>query len=194
MNTQETDKQETAPEAPPTALTLPTGGTPWADAIDRAENRAYAGTPGALYVTGFLSAECEADASWLMEAVNSGDVIACPRCHFLHLPALPFPLENQAARLRGEDQADAPGRDACDVCAYVPNAATLPFDYDNMSKALAAAPAFLQDERDKRAEVLYALWMGRSNGSDALIWAAMAWAVTSAVEGAKAPETAAPMA
>ncbi len=136
------------------------------------ETRATPGmTPGWQYINTYLLdiVDSNADAGWIAESIDDGTLIVCPRCHFLHLPHLPFPLS-----FRTEDQAPV---DACDVCAaLLPMCDPINWGQD-WEKALASANHDLTDERSVQAITLYQLWIGATNGADALRVASIAEAL-----------------
>ncbi len=144
-----------------------------------AGNAAYDGTPGLAYVreyldpSGPLGGPTPGDVCWIADSLNSGQIVACPRCHFLHLPARPFPLDPVTARHIG-DGKNPPPVDACDVCVQLPEAARLPVFPQDTGAALDAAPSDLITERAARADVLFRLFMSGTDAADALVWAKMA--------------------
>ncbi len=135
---------------------------------------AHAGTPGEAYLAEFLPGVTDYyDADWLMESINSGALLVCPRCHFLRLQNRPFPLETVILRRIESGQMPAPADD-CDVCLYLPASCELPVVPVDISRALAGAAEDLVEQRKTRAMALHALWEGTVNAADALLWARMA--------------------
>ncbi len=128
-----------------------------------AGNAAYAGKPGQLYIAEFTPQLDWADAGWLAERIDAGEIVACPRCHFLNLPARPYSLDT----LKGWPDP----LDACMVCAYAYGVDDLYFYLE--SKALDAAAGDLAAARVRRAETLYDLWMGPSLAADTWVMAEM---------------------
>jgi len=120
----------------------------------------YAGTPGRAYADLHLSEVEAGDGSWIIEGINSGALLVCPRCAFLHLPAFPLPL--------GLVRGPAP-LDACDVCAHAYSATDLPWQFD-AAQMLNARQEIVQARVD-RAQLFYDLWMGASLAADTWVLA-----------------------
>jgi len=121
------------------------------------------------------------DNEWIAQNSDKGFFLACPRCHFLHLPTVPFPLRPF------EIERSGPPVDACDVCASLPLACG-PSDWGGgWEQALPHAGDDLADERTMRAITLYRLWMGATNGADALRVAAIAEGLRGLVERSRTP-------
>ena len=135
---------------------------------NKTEQSARANSPGCRYVTDYLVQERggDCDTRWIADCINDGRLVACPRCHFLHLPAVPFPPSRKAQEM-------APPVDACDVCAAVP-AMCDPINWGaDWEQALPHSGHGLADERTMRAITLYRLWIGATDGADALRVAAI---------------------
>lgn len=148
-------------------------------AVERmAESSAYAGKPGQRYIAAFLL-DWDGDIHWLAEAIDAGKIVACPRCHFLHLPVF-----TALTHLRASDPAPV---GACDVCAHVPEAARLQMQPEDLAAALAAAPSLLEEARQARATLFFDLWMGAVDGADTWLLAQMQQARAEVVALAQQP-------
>lgn len=112
----------------------------------------FAGTPGAAYVDKQLAEMQGADKEWIADSINTGALLVCPRCEFLHLPSPPLPL--------GLAKSTPAPADACDVCAHAHGAADLAFQVD--AAQMLEARAGLAEARMERAQVMFDLWMGAS--------------------------------
>lgn len=148
---------------------------------DEANDEGGAGAPGvgapgvgAQYVTDYLPPEADRDCDtrWLAEWINNGRLIVCPHCRFLHLPTRPFPPDPVSVRQYG------PPLGACDVCAEIAAACDPAYWGTGWEDLLAGAAAGLADARSARAGALYRLWIGATNGADALRVAALADGLT----------------
>jgi len=150
-----------------------------------ARNAAYAGKPGQLYIAAFLPrlGHSQGDPGWLAERIDDGSLIACPRCHFVHLPALPLPLGLRAS--------DPPPVDACDVCAFVPAAAEFDVAYQDFAETLASAPDELEEAWEARAVLFYDLWVGAATGAELWLHAQMQRVLTKSIALARQPSLAA---
>ncbi len=115
------------------------------------------------------------DENWIAESIDSGALVACPRCHFLHLPAWPFP-----PRMILDMSLPAPP-DTCDVCANVRDAIDGSY-HDNGLKGLLADDGELATQRGQRAATLYNLWIGGLNGATTWLEHALARAVREVME------------
>lgn len=127
---------------------------------------AYAGTPGAAYVDGFLPGfgeQASEDDQWIADRVNDGTLLACSRCRFLHLPAFPLPLLRRAA--------DPAPVDACDVCAHAWSAAEL--EFQPSADQMLSAREGLVEARSARARLFFELWVGASEAADTWVLAAL---------------------
>lgn len=139
-------------------------------------------TAGARYVAAYLpDLGNDADPAWLAEAVDDGRIRVCPRCFFLHLPRLPYPVQARGEATYG------PPVDACDVCEAVPRACDPKNWAGDWADALRYAADEVADERVRRAIVLFNLFMSAYDGADALRVAALAEARNSLVRMARTP-------
>ena len=141
-----------------------------APALEVSSGGARAKSPGDVYVNAYLPNDREAyDRGALAELIDEGAIIACPGCHFLRLPRLPFPSETITAS--GEKAPDT----SCDVCLTL---AQCPRDafcgFERGQDELDDAAATLSRARCQRAAMLYGLWIGATYAADALKWSAMA--------------------
>lgn len=125
-------------------------------------SRAYAGTPGLAYVDDFLPG-IGLNGDWIADAVNTGALLVCPRCFFVHLPRLPLPLLIH--------ETDPPPVDACDVCAHAPAAAEL--NYQFSAEMFLVSREELGEARTERALLFFQLWMGASLAADTWVLAAL---------------------
>lgn len=134
----------------------------------------YVGTPGAAYADDFLPGS-GIDDQWIADAVNTGALLVCPRCFFLHLPAFALPL-----RLWATDPEPV---DACDVCAHALAAAEIPFELS--ARMMQQAREELAEARAERARLFFELWLGASNAADTWVLAALGDALADVKEKAR---------
>lgn len=131
-------------------------------------------TIGHRYVREYLDAEDVGDSMWIAESIDNGEITACPRCQFLHLPARPFALMGY---LGNDDngQPETVQETACDVCAILPAYTRRAFGgFQREQESLDKARENLRDSRTMRARALYDLWIGACSAADWLCWAIMA--------------------
>ena len=140
-------------------------------------------TPGMEYVEDYLGGmERSASGEWLAQNIDAGFFVACPGCHFLHLPRPAWDL--------GRSASASPPASACDVCAHASEAVKFAHVPANLRKSLGTAPGYLEEARLLRAEGLYDLWMGGSRAADLWLWAEMAQAAQRVGETAQRGEKA----
>ncbi|MBV9851040.1 MAG: hypothetical protein JO250_15320 [Armatimonadetes bacterium] len=128
-------------------------------------------TPGDAYVETYLGVAAGVDDDFLAEAINRGDLIACPRCHFLHLPARPFrQVLTDGQEMGGREPA---AEDGCDICPLVPDASRHLTDIGIEAEHFRDTAGRLNEARTERARLLFDLYLGASAAADALCWAAI---------------------
>jgi len=114
------------------------------------------GTPGQQHVRAFLPGMAPRDAEGVAHLINGGDLIACARCHFLHLPRRPFAAGSPA------------GAEGCDVCAHADRPNESAEHYDSRAQQTDDLPEQIAAARLARAGVLLELWWGPA--LDAELW------------------------